>query len=595
MADANPYDQFDSSAPPPAATDTANPYDQFDTPAPHKFGWRDIWPVRLAEGVGKSLWSGFTLPHDVYAGKVDPLSPEATRRSIDMATFFNEPAIQVGRSIYGAAKPASDLPLNVQAAQAAQGAGQSLPGGLVSPNPIMRATTRAAESLPLVGPGITEQIGKSVEAAGEQVGDISSALRQGATSRADVGEAARPGLEEAIAKNKADLSAQYNDVKSKFDTDKQFELPETDTVYNNILKSRGKLANPGQGLQDVAKLVQRPPPEDIGPTVLRGMQGLEDKTAQPWGATFDELQRTRSDFGRKTQFGEPNPGYSEGERKALYGAMSRDMENIARQGGGEDAVAALKTAHQNAKTYIEQNKNLQSLLNKSSNEGLAGTLIGTAAEKTGNIKLLGQLKQQMPPEAFQQVSGQLLHELGHNPATNSFSLSQFGTNWSKLSQDAKDKLFDPGHRQTLDGLANMGKFLKNTDKYKNFSQTAHSVAWMDVLEHVADAVGEAFDAKFKPAIKLAGGLALGATFGKVLSRPASAAAVARWTRAAQSYGVSPSIKNRVGINLATKSLIDNLRDIVPKTGQALSPQAASPDSNNPPGQGNAPRLQVRIP
>ena len=594
MPDANPYDQFDSNAPPPAATDTANPYDQFDTPAPHKFGWRDIWPVRVVEGVGKSLWSGFTLPHDVYAGKVDPLSPEATRRSIDMATFFNEPGIQVGRSIYGAAKPAGDLPLNVQAAQAAQGAGQSLPGGLVSPNPIMRATTRAAESLPLVGPGITEQIGKSVEAAGEQVGDISSALRQGATSRADVGEAARPGLEQAIDNNNAAMREEYKDVKSKFDTDKPFELPETETVYNNILKSRGKLANPGQGLQDIAKLLQRPPAEDIGPTVLRGMQGLEDKPAQAGGATFDELQRVRSDFGGKINYGD-NPGYNDGERKALYGAMSRDMENIAREGGGEDAVTALKAAHGNAQQYIEQNKNLRSLLNKSSNEGLAGTLIGTAAEKTGNIKLLGQLKEQMPPEAFQQISGQLLHELGHNPATNSFSLSQFGTNWSKLSQDAKEKLFDPGHRQTLDGLANMGKFLKNTDKYKNFSQTAHSVAWLDVLEHVGDAVGEAIGGNFKPALKTAAGIGMGAVFGKVLARPASASAVARWTRAAQSYGANPSIKNRVGINLATKSLIDNLRDFAPKTGQALSPQAAGPDSNNPPSQGNAPRLQVRIP
>ena len=589
MPDANPYDQFDNAAPPAPA---ANPYDQFD--APHKFGWRDTWPVRLAEGVGKSLWSGFTLPHDVYAGKVDPLSPEATRRSIDMATFFNEPGIQVGRSVFGEAKPGAEIPPNVEAAQAAQGAGASLPGGLVSPNPIMRATTRAAESLPLVGPGITEQIGKSVEAAGEQTKGIVDELRQGAGSRAEVGEAQRPGLEQAIANNKDAMSAEYKDVKSKFDTDKPFELPETDTVYNNILKSRSKLANPGQGLQDIAKLLQRPPPEDIGPTVLRGMEGLEDKPAQTGGATFDELQRVRSDFGGKINYGD-NPGYNDGERKALYGAMSRDMENIAREGGGEDAVAALKTAHQNAKTYIEQNKNLRSLLNKSSNEGLAGAMIGHAGGKTGNIKLMGQLKAQMPPEAFQQVSGQLLHELGHNPATNSFSLSQFGTNWNKLSQEAKNTMFEPGHKKTLDGLANMGAFLKNTDKYKNFSQTGHSVAWVEIIDHLAEAVGEAIGGNFKPTMKLGAGLAAGAMFGKALARPASAAAIARWTRAAQSYGASPSIKNRVGINLATKSLIDNLRDFAPKTGQALSPQAASPDSNNPPSQGNAPRLQVRIP
>ena len=351
MPELNVYDQFDAG-PPQAAV---NPYDAFDAPqaepqAPHKFGLGDTWPAKLA----KTVWGAVSLPHDVWTGEVDPMSPEGIGRAAELAQVIN-PVEQMGRGVLmGGALPkaaakAAETPLNVQAAQAAQGAGESLPIGLVSPNPVMRATTRIAESLPLVGPGITERVGRSVEAAGGQVGDIARCLRGDATSRADVGEAVRPGLEGAIANNKSAMSAEYDGVRDLFDTSQQMPLPETKAALDRVLAQRGKLKNPMAGLDNIAELVKQPAAPEMGPTVLRGMEGLTDQAAAaPWGANFEELQRTRSDFGRATKFGEPNPGYSEGERKFLYGAMSKDMENIARQGGGEEAVSALQTANANA-------------------------------------------------------------------------------------------------------------------------------------------------------------------------------------------------------------------------------------------------------
>ena len=145
-------------------------------------------------------------------------------------------------------------------------------------------------------------------------------------------------------------------------------------------------------------------------------------------------------------------------------------------------------------------------------------MMGAAAEKTGNIGLLKQLKSQLPQDQFQMVSGQMLHELGHNPASNSFSLSQFATNWSKLNAEAKGAMFEPGHQKILDGIAGMGKFLKSSEKYRNVSGTAHGVAWLDIIEHVADALGEAVTGNVKPALKLGAGVGMGALFGKALAR-----------------------------------------------------------------------------
>jgi hypothetical protein len=318
------------------------------------------------------------------------------------------------------------------------------------------------------------------------------------------------------------------------------------------------------------------------------------------------LQRVRSDFGRKTKFGEPNPGFNEGERKSLYGAMSTDMENGVRQAArpgidGEDAVGALHAAHDAASDLIDQNAALYQLSRKSSNEGLAGSLIGAAADKTGNIAMLRQLKGQLPPEQFQTVSGQLLNELGHSTATNSFSLDQFTTNWNKLSPAAKAALFDAGHAKTLDGIANMGKFLKTADKYKGFSNTAHGVGLFAVLEHFGEALGQLTKGNVGPLIGTAAGAGAGLGLGKLLARPATASAVARWTRAAQAYDRAPSIRNRVLVNLATKGLIDNVSNaregishtaVVRALRQALSPQQAAAYGNPPTPQRGGVQGQV---
>jgi hypothetical protein len=581
--------------------------------APHPLSFTEklerTWPAKLA----KTIYGAVTLPGDVLAGKVDPLSPEAIGRSADIAQIFNpaEPGVTAGRGAFGAiARPREPVPIpaNVQAAQAALEAGTPLPRGIVSPNPVTRATTKAAEQLPFIGPMIGHKVGEAVAGAGERVGEIATELRGGTAGRADVGETVRPGIDEAIQANNDAISEKYSDLRSMIDPQHQFEMPQTKAVLDRVLAARSKKVNPQEGLGDVINLT-KPPPTVEKPTVpMHILERGGADVAAPSAATanFAELQRVRSDFGRKTKFGEPNPGFNEGERQALYGAMSNDMENGVRQAAvpgttGEQAVNALKAAHDAASDFIDQNAALYQLSRKSSNEGLAGSLIGAAADKTGNIALLRQLRAQMPPEQFQTVSGQLLSELGHSTATNGFSLDQFTTNWNKLSPGAKAALFEPEHQTVLDGIAKMGQYLKTADKYRNTSNTAHGVGLFAILEHLGESLGEAATGNVKPLIGTAAGAVAGLGLGKLLARPASASAIARWTRAAQLYNDAPSIRNRVLVNLATKGLIDNVSNaregishtaVIRAFGQALSPQQATAHGNKPTPQGGAVQGQV---
>jgi hypothetical protein len=65
----------------------------------------ETWPARLAKGI----YSGVTLPGDVYAGKtaVDPADPEFMGRVMDLATVASPMAPKVGETIAAPAKAAA--------------------------------------------------------------------------------------------------------------------------------------------------------------------------------------------------------------------------------------------------------------------------------------------------------------------------------------------------------------------------------------------------------------------------------------------------------------------------------------------------------
>jgi hypothetical protein len=562
---------------------------------PHKFGLGDTWPARL----GKFILHAAALPREVWEGKVDPLSQEGIERSMDIATIFNpaEPGIAAGRGFMGApiTRAPFETPANIAAAEtAADVGGKGLPAGIASPNPIVRATTQAVKQFPLVGPKITQGVNEAIEGVGKGVKNVAEDLRGGdIESRADLGAEIRPTLKGVIEDNKVAMNAEYNGVRSMIDPTKEFELPATDATLKRILERRRRMPNPMEGLHEVAGLVERPPAPEMGPTVLRGVEGLEDTAVKPWGANFEDLHRVRSNFGSKTKFGEPHPGYNEGERKELHGAMTQDLNNILRQQGGEQAVNAFSQARTNASKYIEQNRILNQLSNKR-DEGLASTLMRASKKDTGDAKLLQQLKQSMPPEQWDKVSGQMMSELGHN-LDGEFSLSKFGENWNKVSPEAKD-LFDPNHRRMLDRVAGFSKFLKGGEQYKAHGNLAHAGATMAIIEHVGEALTEAAAGDIKPLAKTVGGLTAGYIFGRALARPASASAVAGWARTAQLYSHAPTLRNRVAVNLATRNLVNNLvslgigtRDQIIK---ALMPKAAEPDGNQPPTKRRPIRIDI---
>ena len=524
----------------------------------------------------------FKLPGEVYQGKVDPYSPEGRERVLNAASValpagefagtgakiarraaeLARPPPQAPLSLYsptgqviGTTVPAPHLPTpnpdyiapspGIEAAKTAADLGAPLPTGLVSENRATQALTQASRSLPLVGAKIDQRVGSTIENAGGAVKDIAENLSGGVPDRATAGAQLRPSLEGVIADNNVKIDHAYQSLRGVIDPNAVSPVPATAVALKRIMSERvaSRMKTPESGLQDIINLTNN-------------------------GASFDGLQRARADVGKIIGLAEnnPNPGFNVGDFKRLYAAMSGDMERTVRANATvhpDVAASALGDANKVAADLVERNKNVQRLIGRNRpDEGIVGSIINAAQGKSGNARLLGELRAQMPKDDFEQIAGVALSELGHNPATGEFSLEKFGTAWRKLGDTAKSALFaDPAHREALDKIANLDAVLKQSDKYINKSGTARAEMIGKAVAG-AGALATAIMSGNVPVVMstLAAG-AGGYGLAKYLARPATASALRKWATVAQDQATGRYGTGKAALALASRNLMTNLRDV----------------------------------
>src|SRR5262249_19020560 len=166
-------------------------------------------------------------------------------------------------------------------------------------------------------------------------------------------------------------------------------------------------------------------------------------------------------------------------------------------------------------------------------EGAISTLLKAAKEQGGDTTLLAQLQRSMPAAEFQHIGGQLLYELGHQPATGEFSLAKFVTEFEKLSPRARGILFEPNHLRGIENIVQMGRHIKGALKE---SSTSHSANLLVLLDVAKDAALLAHDIANQGLPGAGAAIGAGTTAGlwgltHWLANPAQAAAVSRWTTA----------------------------------------------------------------
>src|SRR5271166_2211647 len=585
----DPYAGLEEYQPAEAKAAEADPYaglQEYDPQKPAKekppkpyANWGEAlastWPAQAA----KAAWRAINLPGEVAGLQpttesilpkqvpgLDPLSEEGLARTREMAMFVNPlpAASRAGEGFFGSIQRARSLGLGKTAeqlaaeqaaetarqaartsgqvaAETAQQLGTPLPKGLVSDQSWLQNLTAKAQSVPLVGQLITRRAGLAVKAAKGKIDDIVEDLTPEA-SRAAGNVKVTQGLEDIVAANRKSMNEDYGDLRDVINPDQLQPMPALKRAVDAIKQQREKSGARG-------------PKIDEG---LDEVQTLADR-----GGGFEGAHLRREKLDEKAQWG-TQPSLNAEEARTLRGAIKQDLRTSivprsAHTGTPQQAQSLFDLAEFSASRRIAQNEALQKLAD-AKGSGTIETLLGSAKAKRGNIPLLGQLRRDMAPEAFSQVSGTLLHELGRDG--ENFSLAKFVSGWDRLAPEAKTILFSPEHQKWIENIVGMGRHLKDVDQYTNKSGTAGALILIEGISKAAEVAFAIAMGAVEPSTMLYPAVAGAATalLPRALASPSKAAAMSAWVKAYRAMtleGVPTPAKTGVFM-AANRNLAHNL-------------------------------------
>ncbi len=170
--------------------------------------------------------------------------------------------------------------------------------------------------------------------------------------------------------------------------------------------------------------------------------------------------------------------------ETLYGALSEDMKEVARQ-AGPHAERALAVADRYTRFNLTINQKLWQKLENTQADELAYRYALQGAQHGGSR--LGTLRRNFTADEWDTVSATVFDQLGKaspgargatelGGAAKDFSVSTFLTNWEKLSPEAKLVLFVgkryQGLAPAINDLVKTVSAAKDTQRLANTSNTA---------------------------------------------------------------------------------------------------------------------------
>lgn len=510
------------------------------------------WPERLVRGIAGAVESGFTLPGDVLNQKA---SPNDTGRVLDLATMGLgvSPAIRSGGTVIPAGRAVPEAPpqsgrmsITVnplrqnfepvlpaqsegqQVAAAANRIGVDLPKAAASDNMVVQQGGKILASNPLIGGQLRNASENAVAQIGEATGRAAE-MAGGSSSPEMAGNTARTALENYIGPvTSGRQKTLYDRVDSLIDPNKGTVPSATRDTIAGIVARRQQAGfdNNGQAVDLVNGLVLKPN-----------------------GATYEGIKTARTRVGELINGG-PLPGdISQGELKQIYGALTQDLKTAVQNSGGEQASKAFERANKYTQLVSDRRESLNKILGPAtrSDEGIAATITRLAgSNSSADAKLLVQARRSMSSEDWKDIASSAIDQLGRNRA-GEFSPTKFASDFSKLSETGRQTLFNAtGDNKVLPYLRDIAKVserFKQLNKFANPSGTAgHTIT--------AALGGLALNEPITAISSIIGGRVIS----RALSQPATAASMARWSRAYLNAAAKPGASTIAQLQSATQNL-----------------------------------------
>lgn len=252
------------------------------------------------------------------------------------------------------------------------------------------------------------------------------------------------------------------------------KMPKDSTwLASNTMSVLDDLVTPVAGAERTTRAL-------VNPTLATMRQNLADDLAANNGRLpYEALRQLRTQVGSMIDDALVT-GVPGGQLKQVYAALSRDMERAAKTAG----VGPHFTRQNNY--YRARMERIESVLERVIGKGRQPEDIFKVVNPT-NQDAVGKLRatlRSLKPDERQVVARAVIERLGRatpgrqNDVGDVFSSETFLTNWNRISEAAKNTLFqNPQQKRELDKIANIANRLRKSGQVAaNPSGTAGSAA-----------------------------------------------------------------------------------------------------------------------
>lgn len=387
---------------------------------------------KMAPGVAKGVMELLgSAPAQQIAGGVGAGIGSYVANEVAPGSVWADIAGMLGGAALGSGIAAKVDPNKIIAAFDRQGV--PLSAGLVAGDSGGGAAVRALE-----GSGLGSTIGgsgfvqntynRAAKAAGDAVDNIAYGV--GIPQSADDAGATLQASVARFMDDKADEAAKlFDDVGKVFGPDDAF-IPKR--TLQTLASSFDDIDDPA--LQVLTR----------DPRFQKYAAAFIDENGAAKALSYNTLKGFRSYLGRQMNKLTLDGGADNAQLKALYGALTDDMEAALRTKGGDAAVQSFRSVNDWYKAQMETARNsLQPLVGKGATPANAekafSVLTQSAGAKTGNIQRLKDIYKGLTPMERQDMTASILAKMGQGK--DGFSPAKFLSDLANMSDEAKNVVF----------------------------------------------------------------------------------------------------------------------------------------------------------
>lgn len=413
----------------------------------------------------------------------------------------------------------------------ASGAPVQVPVAVATDSVPLQRAAATARNIPIAGDPLVKSSERTIAQLGDKASEVAAGYGGGTV--AESGEAARTGIKNYIAGKSAETSNKfYNKVDEAIDPAVKTDLSATRDAAQGILDRRANAA-----ISEQSGAVKR----------------IEEAVTTPGGLNYDGIKDLRG-YVRELK---DNPSLlpsdiSGKELNSIYDGLTKDLKSAVYNAGGDKAATAFERANRHYALLSDRRESLAKIVGVDGNdpvERVFDRLSSMASSSSrADISKLMQAKKAIGSDDWSEFASGVVQRLGRD-VDGKFSPERFLTAYGKLSDAGKNVLFRTGDKAELanhlDDIAKVSSRIKDLRKFANPSGTGQTI--FGGLEGAA---------LLHAPLMTIGTVAGGRLLATALSRPASAASVAKLSQAQLRLAASPSPSTVANYTLAARNFIN---------------------------------------